>query len=379
MSRAGTEFFDLLVAGSVLALAVLVSAALLRVVVPAAANAAHRDRYLDGLRGVAAVGVMASHFGGNMAYALAPAQQTALFHNCGTAGVQVFFALTGYLFTRKAVAARGHLALPGFFANRVRRIVPMYSAAVVLSIALVCLITWREPVAWGRLARQTVALYAYGFVLDGSPQIKSVPYVDVIGTIWTLPFEWGFYFTVPFLAVLATSWRMLAAAGVVAGVYFAVLMTDGRGDVFSVFFLPGVLMGLLPAAPIARGRTTLAAIAGLLALAAILGGEQDFTPARLLLMGLVFAGVVLARPALLSYRPVAFLGDISYSVYLLHFPVLFVIKAMLTLGGPGPLHVAAILLAGSGAVIVLSAVTYRYIEQPFLPARGTAAFAIAAV
>lgn len=373
MAHAGAELRDLLVAGSVLALALLVSALWLRTVRPSHdANERHRDRYLDGLRALAALAVMASHYGGQISFALTGTAATQVFHNMGTAGVQVFFALTGYLFTRKAVAARGQLAVRPFMLARIRRIVPMYTAAVAFSIALVCVVTRHEPVALGRLARQAVALFAFGFVLDGAPQIKSVPYVEVLGTIWSLPFEWLFYLFVPVLAVLVASPRMLAAAGAIAAVYFATLMTDGRGDVFCPFFLPGVLVGLLPAERLAVSgpvRRWCAPVAGLVTAAAVLPGVQDFSPLRLLLMTLLFAAVVLGRPAALAARPVAFLGDISYSVYLMHFPLLYATLAVLRAldpGGGAPLLWAAAFLVMSGVVIAVSAVTWRWIEQPFL-------------
>jgi peptidoglycan/LPS O-acetylase OafA/YrhL len=381
LAHAGAELRDLLVAGSVLALALLVSGMCRRLVRPRdlAAEPA-RDRCLDGVRAVAAGGVMASHYGGQISYALAGAA-TPVFHNLGTCGVQVFFALTGYLFTRKAVAARGQLAVRPFLVARLRRIVPMYAAAVAFSVALVCVVTRAEPVALGNLARQTVALFAFGFVLDGAPRIKSVPYVDVLGTIWSLPFEWLFYLFVPVLAVLLASPRMLLVAGLMLAVYFANLMTDGRGDVFCPFFLPGVLVGLLPTfAPAPTRGFLMSAIVAALALAAILPGVQNFTPPRLLLMTALFAAVVLARPALLARPAVAFLGDISYSIYLMHFPLLYATLAVLRgldPAGAAPVCRAAVLLGMSGVVVAVASVTWRWIEWPFQHRSGAAVPALA--
>jgi peptidoglycan/LPS O-acetylase OafA/YrhL len=337
-----------------------------------------------------------------------------VFHNLGTAGVQVFFALTGYLFTRKAVAARGQLALRPFLVARVRRIVPMYTAAVAFSIALVCVVTRHEPVAWGRLLRQSWQLYAFGFVLDGSPTIKSVPYADVLGTIWSLPFEWLFYLFVPVLAALVTSRWLLAVAAAALAVYFGNLMSDGRGDVFCPFFLPGVLAGLVPVwnapspcgrlgggvprergsvradpspRPLPQGeweglRRLMAVAALLLTAAAVLPGVQNFTPSRLLLMTALFGAVLLARPDVLAWPVIALLGDISYSIYLIHFPILFAVNAALHALDPAgavPLGWAAAFLAASGVVVVTSAVTYRWIEMPFLHRRAAAAAAVPAL
>jgi len=228
-------------------------------------------------------------------------------------------------------------------------------------------------------------------VLDGAPQIKSVPYTDVLGAIWSLPFEWLFYLFVPVLAVVVASPRLLVAAALVLAVYFGLLMTDGRGDVFCPFFLPGVLAALIPVwnspspCPLPTGegekRHRLVAVAALLLAAlAVLPGVQNFTPARLLLMTLLFGAVVLARPALLERPAVGFLGDISYSIYLLHFPVLFAVLAALRAldpAGAAPLGWAATFLGAAAAVVALSAVTWRWVELPFLR-RGRSAVPVAA-
>jgi peptidoglycan/LPS O-acetylase OafA/YrhL len=362
---------DGLVTAAIFALAFLVSLGWRRWVRPCPdPHEGHRDRHLDGLRAFAAVAVMASHYGGDIAYAIAGRPATPLFHNLGTAGVQVFFALTGFLFTRKAVAARGQLAVRPFLLSRLRRIVPMYSIAVAVSVVLVCVVTWRDPVRWAALARQAATLYAFGFVLDGAPTIKGVPYVDVLGTIWSLPFEWLFYALVPLLAVLVTSWRALAVSGAALAIYYGLRATDG-GDIFFPFFLPGILVGLLPPARPRAGRaltTMCAGLAVLLTVAAVWPVPQDFTPSRLLIMTALFACVVLGRPGPLTWPAIAFVGDISYSIYLMHFPMLYGAKALLRAAGPA--EVATALLAVSAGVVAVSAATYRFIERPFLAARA---------
>ncbi len=329
--------------------------------------ARQRDRWLDGLRGLAALCVLASHYGTNVAGSLGFAV-TPVFHNLGTFGVQVFFAITGYLFTRKAISARGHLAVAPFLSARLRRIVPMYSVAILLAVALAVLT--RPFAGAAHLLRETIALYAFGFVLEGAPTINGLPYTDVIGTIWTLPFEWLFYLFVPVLAVLVPSWRSLAVTAVVLAAYYGNRMWDGGAEMFTPFFLPGVLLGLLPNRPPSGvPRRLLAATALALALLAILPGSQNFTAARLLLMCGFFAAIVFAAPDSLAWPGVAMLGDISYSVYLLHFPALFAARAVFDSPGVAlfaPWPRTAALLAVAALVILLSAVTFRVIERPFL-------------
>lgn len=340
-----------------------------RRIVGSTPQAGHRDRYLDGLRALAAISVLASHYGNNIAGSLGYAV-SSVFHNLGTFGVQVFFAITGLLFTRKALAARGEIALAPFAAARLRRIVPMYTAAIALSIAIAVVAQAAVPTGGVRLLRESIALYAFGFVLDGSPSIRGLNYVEVIGTIWTLPFEWLFYVCVPVLAVVVRSWRCLLWSGAALALYFGNRMWDGAADVFTPFFLPGVLMGLRNGGTLPGGRRWLmGATALFLALCAILPGNQNFTPVRLMLMSGFFFAVVHAAPARLAAAGVARLGDISYSLYLLHFPALFVARAVfdsprVALFAPYPR--AAAFLGVAVLATGLAALTYRTIERPFL-------------
>ncbi len=340
-----------------------------RRIVGSTPQAGHRDRYLDGLRALAAISVLASHYGNNIAGSLGYAV-SSVFHNLGTFGVQVFFAITGLLFTRKAVAARGEIALAPFAAARLRRIVPMYTLAIALSAAIAVIAQRGVPTTAAHLLRETIALYGFGFVLDGAPTIRGLPYVEVIGTIWSLPFEWLFYLFVPLLAVALRDWRIAAAAAAVLALYYGNRMWGGAADVFLPFFLPGILLGLLPRQtlpPELRLGLALAAIA--LALLAVLPGDQNFTPLRLAAMTAFFACAVLAAPSALARPGVARLGDISYSVYLLHFPALFVTRAILdspriALFAPAPRALA--FLAVAALVIFASAATFRWVEQPFM-------------
>lgn len=328
---------------------------------------AHRDRWIDGLRGIAAISVLASHYGNASAGVLGLAA-TPVFHNLGTFGVQIFFAITGYLFTRKAVAARGNLPAGPFLAARLRRIVPMYSAAVALAIAIACVSQIGVPLDAGLLLRNAISLYGAGFV-QGAASIRGVTSEQLIGTIWTLPFEWLFYLFVPALAAVIRSRRGTIILFVVLALYFGNEFW-GSSHVYMAFFIPGIVAGLLPAADLSAGQRGLLGItAFILALFMVLPGTQLFSAVRLVLMLGLFGALVLAAPRLLGWSGLAGLGDVSYSIYLLHFPLLFATHAILNsphvaLFAPYP-RIAA-LLGSAALVIVLSAITYRLIERPFL-------------
>jgi peptidoglycan/LPS O-acetylase OafA/YrhL len=74
---------------------------------------------------------------------------------------------------------------------------------------------------------------------------------------------------------------------------------------------------------------------------------------------------------LYANRPMTFLGVVSYSLYLWHYPML---SAMQQLGWMNGAHIAAwivVLFAAIPAILFVSWLSYRYIEKPFLRAQAT--------
>lgn len=358
---------------------------------------------LTGLRGIAALWVLVFHlwqFMGGPRLAIGPIDLTPLAAR-GHFGVDLFFVLSGYLIGGAWVLARlGGPAVPmgTFWKRRFWRVFPAYwSQWVVLAL-----------LAWW--SAKPFPLDATGAVLSATLTFNLVQNEAALNAVWwSLPVEWNFYLVVPLMALLFATRRALPpllAVLVLASVMLRALMwwsiqTYGADAVEFyrwVIQLPGRLdqfaLGMLVAHALAQGRggsERLLLLAGSVATLVLVwlshraGNVVDRAIAPWLffqfaLFGCAFAALVAAAALsrthavrlLLANRPLVFLGTISYSLYLWHYPVLQWLRSWA--------RAQEISLSdwrfAVGAVVCsigLSALTYFLTERPFLPRRHRAA------
>ncbi|MDX3344184.1 acyltransferase [Streptomyces sp. ME02-6979A] len=336
---------------------------------------------LDGLRGVAVLGVLffhAGHFDG------------------GFLGVDLFFVLSGFLITglllTEARARDGRIDLLAFWGRRARRLLP--ALAVVLAGTL--LLVWA-------LGPPNLLRYA----LDDGPWVAAnlanwhfvadrVGYWDSAGTrvfshLWSIAVEEQFYVVWPLVLCLTARGRgggrrvaAVAAAGAAASLVLMVVLTTPADttrvyegtDTRAFSLLLGALAATEPAARLvsrlgerAAGRWSLALAAGIGAYWITADGQNSPSLFRggLFLHALAAALLIacLARaprtPAgrFLAAAPLRRLGTVSYSLYLWHWPV-YLLLSEERLGLEGAPR-TAVLLAVSVALAVLSKVL---VEDP---------------
>jgi len=336
---------------------------------------------LDGIRGLAAVAVVACHVN---QYVLAFLGITALpdFGNrFGTLGVQLFFALTAFLFTDRALS--GTLLMSPFFVSRLRRIVPMYLVAATLALALSLIYTSHTPMRLGSIIGDVIALISFGFRGGTALEVNGYNAMTLIGVAWTLSYEWTFYVMLPALAAIAAI-SVRAAVLLTMGLV-AVAARDFHiaGEVLWPFFLTGafaaLLMRRLPPLT-STARRVLTGLA-LLFVAACLAAPGFWSWRQLLLSAPVFLGLVLGAPALLRTRLLQKLGEVSYSIYILQYivlaPLVKIIWEHPTLSGHPVLSLSVLALVPL-LLVPLSCLTYRFVERPFMRSGGTSPHGVAA-
>ena len=285
----------------------------------------------------------------------------------GFIGVDIFFTISGFLITghllREASSERG-IRLAGFWARRVRRLLP--AAYLVLAVSLVATLTILPPRLWKETAVQVGASASgiQNWVLAAS----SVDYFGATGQpslvqhYWSLSLEEQFYLVWPILifAVFAFTRQLLkrsrlypvgAAMGVVcvSSLVWSVSQSYATPTVayFSTFthgweFALGGLLALCIDAlmPTRWGRMertrALVTWAGLGAIrfsAFLYTGHSAF-PGWIALLPILGTLVVIAAGTsssriqgvlLLRSKPVQLIGDASYSVYLWHWPMIIVL------------------------------------------------------
>jgi peptidoglycan/LPS O-acetylase OafA/YrhL len=219
------------------------------------------------------------------------------------------------------------------------------------------------------------------FGLIGFPDINGLAHTALIDpALWTLRYEWLFYLALPGLSFLATP-RRLAGLVVVA----AILSLTGLLaplDYVAANFLVGMVTAQ---AAVSRPfpavlRTRVAAVLALLPVAALgLVSDGDFSILESLALAPLFVVVVAGNDVFgaLSTRAARCLGLVSYSTYVLHGIVLYLALGLagrfIAVGDLGPAAYWALILPIAAVLVALSAVSYRWIEHPFLAAPALAA------
>ncbi len=356
----------------------------------AAASQGARVEWVDAMRGLAALAVVLFHvrvvlWAGWHEIVASDAYSAfdraiawlSLPLSFGGTTVMLFFILSGFAIHYPYAAPGRACALRPFAIRRWFRIYPPYAAAVLLTIAAEQAVARlggapTSPVARAAMSLAMVQTYAPpGAQLAGNP------------SLWSLPVEMELYLVYPVVLWARRAFglrNVLVATGLVSGCAAAWLLTGatwpmGNFAKYWILWVSGAALaeryreGRLP--PWRRSHA--AALAAALALA--IGARAVALPFGFehFLWGGVYWLVVLwglTRPSPLARLAapvrwaVLFLGDISYSLYLVHFPVLLVLGAAWVAAfdhKPSNLFVA---LAATAAPIVVAAVWRRAFEVP---------------
>ncbi|KQU68735.1 acyltransferase family protein [Phycicoccus sp. Root101] len=320
----------------------------------------------------------------------------------GYVGVDVFFVISGYLISLhllRELADTGRIGLVAFYSRRARRLLP--AALLVVVVSLVAMVLFVPSTVWDRNVGEAIAstLYVENFQLvrlavDYQAHDEAA---SAFQHYWSLSVEEQFYLVWPalFLGFVALRrWRRrgndrshgLAAVGAGVGVIVlasgvaavvqtaasptaAYFLTWTRAWEFGIGALVAVLARSRGGRPVLSTSSAGAlAVGGWLLMAGamvVFDGRTAVPGAPALVPVLGAAAVLVAGESRLrapldpitSVRPVQFLGDISYSVYLWHWPLLVLLPY--AVGS----HGLAARLAVLALTLLLAWLTRRYVEQ----------------
>lgn len=332
-----------------------------------------RYHAIDGLRGYLALGVAFHHVFLNYQYY--QSGEWDLFGSglgvfLGQGAVAVFFMITAFLFWNRAIDENGHLDAYRFYISRVRRIVPMYLVAAALVIVTAFLITgFTLQVSLAELSRSLLDWILFTFA---SPlPINGLARTWLINTVfWSLVWEWKFYLVLPFLAIFSGPRYRWYLVALTTGI---ILLFDEHS--LAWFFLCGALAAMIVRWPLVQSlaRTWGASVVSVAAVvAAVTYTPTPYGPtgATLLLIPFVAISVGNSLFGILTCRPARLLGILSYSVYLLHNWVLFVVALVVNAYIPiKGMSQSSYWIVGAAVVLItvlLSSMTYRFVESPFL-------------
>lgn len=338
---------------------------------------------LDGIRALAVLAVLAYHAGFRV-----PG---------GYLGVETFFVLSGFLITlllRAEHARTGTIRIGVFWARRVRRLLPALLAVLGTTVVLVAIWLPTE-LATVRADALAALLYVinWKFILAQQAYFDATARPPLLQHLWSLAIEEQFYLVWP--VVCAVAFRLRRRAIVVVGItgaalastlLLSVLATQG-GDPSRAYYgtdtrMGGLLWGALlavvwgtasrriarPGAIRALDAAGLAALAGVLGMYLWLHAQHPLLYRGGLLLVDALTIVVIAAtshpatqvvPALLGWRPLRWIGERSYGLYLWHWPILL-LGAPLVPPGSGWAGTVGLLVV----TVLVAALSYRYLEHP---------------
>jgi peptidoglycan/LPS O-acetylase OafA/YrhL len=312
----------------------------------------------------------------------------------GFVGVDVFFVISGYLITGHLLREQlstGGIRLGQFWARRAKRLLPGAFLTILATGAAVLVVV--PSALWQQYGRELIAstVYAQNWELAASSvdYLASDNQASPFQHFWSLSVEEQFYIALPLLLLLltlavrkrvspATTARILLGTVVVLSLVWCIVQTRTSPGVayFSTatraweFALGGLVATFrMPVAQSTVGRLVRsgAAVVGALALVASLVVITPTTPfpgiaAALPVVGaalLVTFGATTVFETLGAVQPIAFIGRISYSLYLWHWPLVVIVPIALghPLGWKSKLAVLALSLA-------LAAATTVWFEEP---------------
>lgn len=334
---------------------------------------------LDGVRGLAILGVLAFHTDGQ-------------WLSGGFLGVDIFFVLSGYLMVGILVnSTQSGLSMPmtAFWLRRARRLAPALLTMILVVVLMQLFVLTERPPQWrGDVVAALAYVTNWWALISGADYFTAWQSPSPLLQTWSLGIEEQFYIALPVVLWLLLRARIqgrrlaavFAALGVASAAWAFVLQT---GDPLRVYFgtdtrvqalLAGAVVGVLcvrPAGVPRVWRNEGLQVAGWVSLAGLIGLMIWVRPwdqrleAWVLTVSALLAAVMLwalldgansPLAKVFAWRPLVWVGGISYALYLWHWPVFLWIQSEEDTGLGG--QVWAIVLS-----VALAWATTRFIES----------------
>jgi peptidoglycan/LPS O-acetylase OafA/YrhL len=339
----------------------------------------HNVRPMEGMRGFAVFLVFLVHYATLMSPLAKKGTDFAAIlewvHSLGNAGVDLFFVLSGYLIYGSLIS-RPQSFLK-FIRRRVARIYPAFCVVFAIYIAL----SLANP-ALSKFPKEAAAAWLYFFqnflLLPGL-----FPIEPMITVAWSLSYEMFYYLVIPLIVALfgmrkrSTKWRVSFFIG--AAVAIALYCLANGGHIRLAMFISGVLLyealqdrSLSPAG---SATALVALVAGLIATTIPMSGAAGAVIKTAILFSTFFVLCYscFSQPRAwlsrgFSWTPLRWLGNMSYSYYLLHGLALKIaITALLPAAGSvrhEALFVAGMLPIMFVVTLLPTAALFLFVERP---------------
>lgn len=335
---------------------------------------------IDGLRGFLAIGVFIHHSSIWYNYihiGVWEAPDSTIYNQAGQTSVCFFFMITSFLFVSKLITSEANITWKKFFIARALRLMPMYYFSVfIILVTVLCVTSWKLNVGIFDFITSISRWLLFGIATVGS--INNVEYTNIInaGIVWTLPFEWLFYFSLPILGLILLKNKPALLYIVISIIFSGIVLyylPQSQKHYIHAFLIGAIAPFIIKYSKIFRNASPIL-ITLLIVLCIILIGQFRTVESIIckLLIGIIFTCIAVGNSIFgtLKNSTIKLLGDISYSTYLIHGIILFYVFycgfGIEAAKGLGVIEFWVIIFFTTPLVVIISYLTFNYIEKPAL-------------
>jgi peptidoglycan/LPS O-acetylase OafA/YrhL len=357
----------------------------------------NRFRSIDGIRGFLALSVFIHHFvityywKEKGVWVLPPEK---IFHNFGSVGVIIFFMITGFLFISKITKKNQKVNWYQLYKSRVFRIMPLY----LFALGIITLIVFTTSGFQLKVPLITlIEQYAKWFLFFGK-DLNDYSDLDaeriIAGVDWTLKYEWLFYLSLPIVALIIKKFKIFGVVSIilVSIIYFKFSVLIGEFNTrYLIFFCIGGLCSyavnhyqeiltminhyqlvsriVAKYRPIFCIKGKLVSSINLLLMLSAIFYPHTLNIIHTAIISLFFLLTLLGNDlyGLFSLRSSLVLGEISYSIYLIHGIILYLFFTtfnLIDLTQYSQTEFFMLMPLISVIVVSVSAITFLFIEKP---------------
>ena len=333
-----------------------------------------RSSPIDALRGLLATAVVCHHFVVTYYWKLNGSwvrPESDILNNMGVVPVSLFFMITGFLFFGKVY--RKNPDWGTIFRSRVQRIMPLY-IFVVLIVFAISLVETKFVIESGGLVKE---ILKWGLFLGGAFNGFTDSVHMTAGAHWTLRYEWLFYISLPIIAAIFNR-RLygkyfvlsLGALGLAfPSVYFGFVFPK-LALLFFIGFIPVLIRAHSPGL-ICKMKCSFSSVVVSIFLVLGMFFSQGYSVTQMLVVGVSFVMIALGNDVfgILRGNGLKALGEVSYSIYLTHGLVLYLLFSvfeMFSFKSNNFFHYIILLPVVLALVSGFSVITFSLIEKPFI-------------
>lgn len=332
---------------------------------------------IDGVRGIAATMVVMNHVvfilmnTGIVKDSYFSEIDYHIFSRSGEVGVQIFFCITAFLFTDRIIKTGNKIEWMSFFYSRIKRLAPLYIFMITVSLLIaISISTEKFSLSVGNVYSM-ISMYSFGF-LGGDVHVFGVRMEPLTAVIWTLPYEWKFYAILPIAAAIISSRKTLIPSLIF--VLVIAFIDSYINAALWVYFISGALVALFynkfaPVKGIFCG--VLSSVSALAIIFALINIDMaPYGQVRFITITFLFTLIVMFPPIIFKIKPLVYLGEISYSSYLMHLPIMFVsfkcLNSAYNLSNISFYQFSIISFITIALSTIISCLTFKYIEYVFI-------------